>query len=201
MQAVYKVITPATLLPISLAEAKAQLNIAPAFADDDAFITDCIKAAANFVADHLQGPLMQTEYELQMSGWDKSPLPTEEGAGIQLWKCPVVSLTSLKYFDLLNVDQTVAPGNYTLDNSGTPGRLIFASGYSLPGTFQRFDSVRLRFIAGYAAQADVPFKVKQAVQWVMSQFYLHRSPQVVGVSVSPLELTVEKLLATEMAYL
>ena len=72
-------------------------------------------------------------------------------------KLPIQSITSIKYYDNSNVQQTLSSSYYALDNKTAPGFARLNYGYSWPSTYQRFDAVEIEFVAGYGdAPTDVP---------------------------------------------
>lgn len=188
---VYKLITAPTDTAITLAEAKAQLNIETAFTDDDTLITDCIKAATAYIEGIIQGPVVTQTWELQL---------TDFAGIIELKKTPVASITSVSYYDASNADQVVSNTNYQTDLSSVPARIIFNDSYSIPTPYDRFDAVRVRFVCG-VAQAAVPFNIKQVVKLLVAHFYENRTPEVTGSITAKFDLTIEKLLHQNMAYL
>lgn len=189
---VYKLITAPTELAITLAEAKAQLNIETTFTDDDTLITASIHAAAKYVEKLIQGPLMSQVWELQLEDFKQI---------IEVQKGLISTVDSLKYYDSANADTTVAASNYQQDLSSVPARIILNSAYSSPSVYDRFDAVRLRFTAGYATAATVPEDVKQVIKLLVTHFYEQRSPEVTGSIISKFDLTIEKLLNGHMAWL
>ncbi|MFZ2905332.1 MAG: head-tail connector protein [Cyclobacteriaceae bacterium] len=189
---VYKLITAPTELAITLAEAKAQLNVETAFTDDDTLITACIKAAALYVEKVIQGPVMSQVWELQL---------TDFLSTIELNKGLISTIDSLKYYDSAEADQTVAASNYQTDLSNVPARLILKSTYVQPTVYDRFDAVRVRFTAGYATASNVPEDVKQVIKLLVTHFYEYRSPEITGGAISKFDLTIEKLLSGHTAWL
>lgn len=183
---VYKLITAHTELAITLAEAKAQLNIDPSFTADDTLITACINAASLYIEKIIQSPLMIQTWELQLVDFIDT---------IKIWKTPVSSITSVSYYDVNEADQSVVNTNYYTDLASVPARIIFKSTYNAPTVFDtRFDAVRIRFVSGYANATAVPADIKEVVKLLVTHFYENRSPEVVGTVVNKFSLTVEKLL-------
>lgn len=166
---VYKLITAPTELAVTLADAKKQLNIDTAFTDDDTIITDCINAAALTVEKIIQGPVMLQTWEAQY---------TEFLAEFKLYKLHVAAISTLSYYDGANADAVVNSSNYQTDLASVPARLILNSGYATPTVYDRFDSVRIRFTAGYANAAAVPADLKQWIKVLITQFYEFRDYSV-----------------------
>jgi len=129
---------PDAVEPVSLSEAKAALRVDQT--DEDALITSYIVAAREWVELRIQSKLAQETWELVI---DK--FPTDE---IRLPFVPVQSITSIKYDDLLGDEQTIDPLTYSLDNTSSEAWVF--SDIDWPATLDAFNSVRIRFIAGYS---------------------------------------------------
>lgn len=167
---IYKLITPATELPITLAEAKAQLNIEASFTDDDALITSCIYAAGKYIENLLQQPLMEQVWELQLADFKTR---------ILVQKKPV-TIDSIKYSDAANNEQTVATSNYQVITDTVPALIVFYSSYSFPVVRdERLDAVRIRFTSGYADATAVPEDIKRHIKVLVTQYYEHRDMNMV----------------------
>ncbi|HQQ81936.1 MAG TPA: hypothetical protein PK059_02045 [Cyclobacteriaceae bacterium] len=126
--------------------------------------------------------LTQQTYELQMDGWytdgfgfpvTASSYPTYYGY-VTLPACPLVSITSIKYDDVNNVEQTLASSNYAVDTSSMPGRFRFTGSATLPNLYDKPNCVRIRYVAGFGAsgatdagQSAVPEPLKNAVRFRM----------------------------------
>lgn len=158
--------------------------------------------------------LTQVTYELQMDGWytdlygfpygyakSYSSYPNNAGY-IVLPKCPLVSITSIKYDDLNNVEQTLASSNYFADTASLPGRIRFTANATLPSVYDKPNCVRIRYVAGYGAagdtdkgQASVPPPLKAAVLERLGQLYEHRLEDLTGGSVSENSVGVTRLIS------
>lgn len=79
---------------------------------------------------------------------------------IQIGMLPIQSITSVKYYDTDNAQQTVSADDYSLDTDVIPGFVRLNSDSSWPSSFTRHDAVIVRFIAGYGDASDVPNEFK-----------------------------------------
>ena len=72
---------------------------------------------------------------------------------LQCSRAPVISVTSVKYYDTAGVLQTWSSGNYAVDILTEPARVIVATGATVtnPGLAQRLNAVCLEYQAGYGA--------------------------------------------------
>lgn len=95
-------------------------------------------------------------------------------------RSPVASVTSITYYDTLNVQQTLTLATYVDQHlSALPAELHLKYGYSWPSTYSRPDAVTVRYVAGTAA-ADVPDMIKAAIRVMAADLYEHRTSQGVG---------------------
>lgn len=104
-----------------------------------------------------------------------------------------MSVTSVKYLDGNGTQQTIASSDYLLDVVSVPGRVRLAYGASWPAHREQWDAVRVRYVVGWAV-ASVPQPIKQALLLLVSQMYEHRTPEVIGGAVSPIQFAVDALL-------
>lgn len=141
-----KVITAPTFEPVSLAEARLHLRIADDQTAEDAMIASLI-VAARIEAEHRTGYALATQtLEIALEAW-----PAD--GDIELPRPPFVSVTSVKYTDADGNEQTVDPGDYTVDSHLSPAWLLRAYGVEWPTARKQANAVRVRYVAGYAQGA------------------------------------------------
>lgn len=147
-----KIITPPTAEPVTLAEAKAHCRVTGT--DEDSLFTSFYIPQARAMAEaELRRPLCSQTFELTLDDF-----PDIE---INLQTASVTSIVSVKYI-ASGVEQTIASTNYGLDNADPyESWLIPAATYDWPTPDDAANSVRVRFVAGYGTQADVPVGIKQ----------------------------------------
>lgn len=152
----FKVITPVTAEPVSLAEARLQCKVDSDDASHDAVLTSLITAAREY-AEHFTGrALAPVTLEAAL---DAFPWCSE---GFDLPCPPVTEITSIKYTDPAGVEQTLAPAAYSLSTYGDSRTVTPAAGTFWPATFGVPDAVRVRFTAGYAGDT-LPQALKAAM--------------------------------------
>jgi uncharacterized phiE125 gp8 family phage protein len=61
-----------------------------------------------------------------------------------------------------------------VDAFSEPGLICFAYGKSWPATYPETNAVRIRFVAGYGAAADVPCEIKHAILLKVADLYEYR---------------------------
>jgi uncharacterized phiE125 gp8 family phage protein len=162
-------VTPATVEPVSIEEAKMHCRVDSE--DEDLFVRDTLIPSARQWAETLTGRAFVTQtWELRLSWFPEY--------AIELPKPPLVSVTSVKYLDLAGVEQTWAASNYivTAPNGETPARGRITPAYSViyPPTLLVPDAVRVVFVAGYGAPAAVPQGIKKALLVHIAEAYQNR---------------------------
>jgi uncharacterized phiE125 gp8 family phage protein len=159
-----KRITDATEEPVTLEEAKVHLRIEADLTVDDALITDLIKTAREMCEQQLGGRALMTQT------WERV-LDAFPAAEIELGMPPVASITSVKYFDVDGVEQTMATDAYSLDADNPPGWVLPAIDTEWPDTLDTANAVRVRFVCGDALAASVPSVAKTWIKIVVSDLY------------------------------
>jgi uncharacterized phiE125 gp8 family phage protein len=163
-----KLITPAIELAVSLAEAKAHLKVD--IADDDTLITAFIIAATELAEQATGRAIMPQTWELTLDAFPDA---------FELTRVPAVSITSLKYFDTTSTQQTLGSALYTLDNTDDFGSAFVVPVYSgvWPDTRAQINAVALRYVAGYAAAANVPDSIKAWIKLQVGAMYENRAAE------------------------
>lgn len=170
-----KLITDATVEPVTLAEARLWCRIDPDNTAEDALLQMLITSARQR-AEHLTGRSFISQT------WERvvDAFPLVE---IELGNPPLISITSIKYIDPAGVEQTLDPAAYTLDKDNSPGWALPAEGYEWPETLDTANAVRVRFVAGFGATAaEVAAPLKQWIQMQVSTGYQFREQLVSGSS-------------------
>ena len=179
------VVTPATTYPVTTAEARTWCRI-----DDtmqDAAVDALIAAATSYVESYTGRALMTQTLKLSLDGFTDS---------IALPIGPVASVTSVVYDDADGNAQTLSTDNYTTDLVNDPAWVVRNSDASWPTVIDAVNAVRITYVAGYST---LPPAIKQAVLFLISQWYDNRTPFSERV---PTELpnTVAALLANHRAF-
>jgi len=88
----------------------------------------------------------------------------------------VESVTSLKYYDADNQEQTVSSSFYQKLESDSASLLRMTDDFSEPTLYDdRLDAIQITFVAGFGAgAADVPPAVKVAIKMIVSHWYANR---------------------------
>lgn len=172
-----RVIEP-TAEPLTLAEAKAQCRIDTSFEDD--LITAFI-ASARRSAEHETGrSLLPQTWELTVPFADLSQKPD-----IILQKPPLIAVVSVKYIDANSTLQTLDPSLYAVDDYQDKPQLYALGDWPISSCV--FNSVVVRYTAGYADESKVPAEIKTWMSVQVSSMYHHREEieidnRIVGVA-------------------
>ncbi len=89
----------------------------------------------------------------------------------------LISVTSVKYLDLNNVQQTLASSAYTVDTNAVPGRIVPTYNTSWPDHLFYTNSIEVVYVAGYGAAGAVPQSIKQAIKFTVADWYGNRDSQ------------------------
>lgn len=182
--------TAPTVEPVEVSELR--LHVRQDFGDDDEYLASVITAARLWVEEYLQRQLVSAAFTLAL---DQFP---DDGV-IELPRPPLLTVTAVRYYDTSRVQQTLAASSYYTHvftgPEAPPGRIELADGVAWPTIFGGEGSVQVAFTAGYGTSgAAVPLSVRQAVMMFAAELYERREMSVVGRSVSPTVLPVERLL-------
>ncbi|MDP2026444.1 hypothetical protein [Sulfuriferula sp.] len=176
-----KLITPPTVEPVSLADARLHLRItgtsdATIVTPEDVLIKMLISSARRaaetitrralitqqwqMVVDRFPSPMgaRLADYWLGQS-WGMAGMsgvsqfaPTDRtGYAIMLPFPPLATVDSIQYLDPAGVLQTLPPANYIVDTNSEPGRVVPAIGYAWPSTRLQINAVTVKFTVGYGA--------------------------------------------------
>lgn len=160
-----KLVTLPATEPVSLLEVKSHLRID--FADDDTLLAGFITAAREYCEMFQNRAFITQTWELTMDAWPCFPF--------QLPMPPLVSVSSIKYFDTANVETTWDAANYFEDTDSEPGRIGLAHSISLPTTTLRpINGVKIQYVAGYGVATAVPLRAKQAILMLIGHLYENR---------------------------
>ena len=157
----YKLLTPATVDALTLAEVKAHLRVDSS--TDDNYITQLIKAVTNQVEQLTGRQLLPATWVAYADSFDEA---------LQLRPSPVSSVTSIKYNDSDNTEQTLSTSDYFTDLVAEPAVIVADDDF--PDTYPRPNAITITFVAGYADAASVPAAIKHAMLLLIGHFYDRR---------------------------
>lgn len=181
----YTLVTAPSVEPLTLAEAKLFLRVDTT--TEDALITSLIVAARRWVENHTWTMLCTQTWKLSID-------EEEVREYIGLNKCPVQSITHVKYYDTSNVQQTMSTGDYQGDVLNEPARIHIIT---MPDIYDKMNAVEIQFVCGFGVAASVPDDIKQAMYLIIGHWYEHREAVTVG-QFAEVPLTSKEILRPYM---
>jgi len=180
-----KVILPPEVEPVSLAEAKAHLRLSTD--TDDAYVSALTTAARERVELYLRRSLITQTLEYTI---DRFP-----ACEIDIPRPPLQAVEWIKYFDTAGILRILPAEDYVADLSSSEiARMAPAWNCLWPATRSSFNSVVIRFTAGYGDSAgDVPQAIRHGILMEISNLYENREDIVVGQAVALIPVS-ERLL-------
>ena len=142
---------------------------------EETLIAVFIKAARKMCEEYLFRRIGVQTVELRDKGFPLGNSPI-------ILPAPLISVTSIKYLDTSNVEQTMDEADYVVSDSA-PGQITPVG--SWPATFDAGDSLRVEFEAGYCAPGEspvmpeaLPETIKVAMLMQVADMYENREAQV-----------------------
>lgn len=138
--------------------------------DDDIYIAGLISAARSATEIQTNRALMTQTLVQALDRWPCSRV-------IELQRAPLVSVSSIKYYDQGGTLQTLSPSLYTVAAKGEPGRVVLNYSASWPVVYSRPEVIEIEYVAGYGATvASVPNELKHAISFLVAHWYKNREP-------------------------
>jgi uncharacterized phiE125 gp8 family phage protein len=152
--------------------------------DEDELIQQIVYAAIEVIEDETGHRIGVRAVSEQFRGFE----------AIRLRAWPLLSVTSIDYFDASGEPATLDASLVRLSAAKRPGRLVLKSGM-WPASSAAADAVGVTVQAGYEPD-DVPHRLRQAALIMIADLYGQRESWTPGSATKvPVSLTVERLLA------
>ncbi len=171
-------ITDASTDPVTLAELTAEIVGYVQSTANDAVVTTKIAEATRWLQEYTSRQFIQATHLQAYDDWPDEIIPHIQ---------PLVSVTSIKYYDEDAVQQTVSSTLYWTDIYNIPPRIKFK-----PDTFtyptlesDRPSAIEVRYVAGYTNAAAVPYVAKQAIKLLAKYWWEKREAADVPNSQAP----------------
>ena len=156
-------VTAATAEPISIGQLKQRVNLAADDDSHDCYLAELIKECREEV---------ETDCDLLCCTQTWQLLTDEMEDGLQLFKSPIQSITSIQYYDSAGTLTTLPTSVYSFD---VANRKIHLKPDQYWPSFQaRWDAWKILYVCGYAT---VPPIVQKAVLLLAENYFLARDPQ------------------------
>lgn len=168
-----RVVTPPAIEPVTLAEALQQCHADSTV--EDSWFTEKISLARVDVEDFHGRANINRTLELTLDEFPECPF--------ELPLPPLVSVSSIKYYDVLNVEYSVTLTDLLIDTYSNPGIITLNDGYYWPTTTLRATSgVKIQYVAGAGASlplvGDSCKRAKHAMLLHISNSYANREGEV-----------------------
>jgi uncharacterized phiE125 gp8 family phage protein len=172
-------VQPATE-PISTSEMKAHLRVD--FSDEDTYIDTLIVTARKYCESYTNRVFITQTWRQNLDYF-----PTV----IKLKVNPVVSLTSLKYYDTDESQQTItdSSANFQKDFLSDVGSIHEGLTNAFPSIGDTINPIEIITVCGYGAASDVPDDIKHAIKLMVSHLYENR--EMVNVVIGGLAMQIE----------
>lgn len=98
---------------------------------------------------------------------------------IELPRSPLISVTSVKYYDAEGEQQTFSANDYLVITGYEPGMIYLKEGNEWPELYDRPDAVQIEFVAGYGTTtAEADPVMRQAILLLTRHFYSGGTPNI-----------------------
>lgn len=156
----------ATAEPVSVEEIKDHLRVLDHSEDD--LISRYLKTAREY-AESVTSRQFVTATKL----WTLDEFPA---TGVLFVPCPpLISVTSIKYYDSNDDLQTWSSDEYDVDARHQPGRIMPGYSYSWPTVRPKMAAIEVAYQAGYGDPSDVPETFCEAIKLMTHHLWVSRS--------------------------
>lgn len=152
---------------------------------EDARLLRAIAVATSIVESESGTQTISAVYRMRTAGFpDSVTLARKDVSWIDLDgsilipKPPLVSVSSIIYYDSNNAAQTLATTIYDVDRYSTPGRIYLKADQEWPNTYTRNDAVSIVFVCGYVTASTVPPEVRHAILFAAVRLFEQDSADV-----------------------
>ena len=166
---------------VSLDDAKLHLRVDGNVEDDyiEALVGSCVDYAQKY-----------TGLELLQSTWTCN---AREWNTFRMFKTPVQSVQSIKYFDKDNNEQTLASTEYyvTIENGCT--KIEFKESVYGIELYEKPNAIVISLTAGFAGVSVIPKSIIAGIKLMLGHLYENRQAVVTGTIATELPLGVKNL--------
>ena len=166
-------------LPVSMEEIREHTNVTDH--DDDPRLLEYLRSATTHIEILARKQFITQTWRVTGNNWP--------GSIIELPKRPLLSVTTVKYYDNSDTQQTVDSSLYTVDTDATPGRIVLNFGETWPSNRGHVNDIEVIFVCGFGASAaSVPATYKHAIKLMVSHWNENREAVTVGVKIEATEV-------------
>lgn len=156
-------VTAPTREPVSIGQVKHRVNLASDDDSHDCYLDELIKECREEVETDCDILCCTQTWKLQTDAIEH---------GLQLYKSPIQSITSIQYYDVGGTLTTLATSVYSFD--ATNRKIYLKPNQNWPTADTRWDAWAITYVCGYAT---VPSIVQKAVLLLAENYFLARDPQ------------------------
>lgn len=180
---IYKILTDPASEPITTADMKTHLRVS--HSDDDTYIDSLIVAARVYIEAQYDIAINTQTIVEYFDDWMGT-----DGDSLVLTVGPVASITSVKYYDTDNAEQTLNASNYSADLVSRYARIKINTNASAPAVYERPSAIFVEYVAGTDA---TPSNIAHAMKLIVGDWYRDRERTPGNVKARLLD-TVQTLL-------
>jgi len=160
---------------IALNDFKDHLRIERTDTNEDTYLATVIAAAQEYVEDVTTRRLITQTWYVYFDVW-----PEENSLELPFGQ--LQSVTSLKYTDSDDTENTVSTDDYYVDTTTDPGWIVLRNGKSWPSaTLRTYNQIEALFVCGYGDTAtSVPVTLKRSIKLLAADLYINREDTLVG---------------------
>ncbi len=184
MRLIAETVTKPTAEPVTLSEAKKQLEIASSDTSHDTHLTALIGAAREQWEHDTDSVTCFQTLRLRVGNFFD---------GFKLLKSPIHSVTSIQYYDGNNTLQTLSASLYQLHVD----EIRLAYQVSLPSTVSRWDAWQVTYKAGYSQDGQsVPEAARAAILMLVAHYFENRDMLMAEAlqTMRPYEMLVRRFM-------
>lgn len=185
-------ITEPASLALTVKEAKDHLRV-PGNADD-VYIAGLVQTAIKNVEHRTGFKLMSQTLEMRLDGF-----PNSKTLSLETGK--VTAVTSVKYDDTDDAEQTWAASNYWADTVSKEANITYKDTVWPSTEGGKPASVRIRYVAGWSDHHDIPDHFKTAMKLLVGSWYNNREEVITGTIVTTLPVGVDAILTGNLEYM
>lgn len=176
-----------TFEPVTLAEAKKQVELPAEYAYHNDFLLSAIQSAREIV-EHDTGIITATgSFTWKLTTW-----PSDDFLELPLR--PVSAITSIVYRDTSAVNQTFSSTKYALDNSRARPVIYLTYDSTWASDLRAHtNDITVTLVAGYSARTSIPMALRQAVLLQVARIFADREGGQADDSARAYEMLIRRL--------
>lgn len=181
-------VTDAATLPWTLADFVAEVSGYVQSSANDANCTAVLNAATKWVQNQTCRQFIQATWTQTLNEWPG--VDCDGHYAIRISLAPLVSVSSVKYYNTDGTQTTVSSGDYWTITTSIPPKVAFnPDEFDWPNLeVGRPDAIEIRFVAGYTNAATVPYDLKRAIHLLARYWYeLHMAASTIVASQNPVD--------------